>query len=287
MPEAVSGYHRLVASGTNRLRLAGVADFAREARRIWQDLADPRAPLGAEFLAPADRMVTRSMAVAYQTAIARRARGEPLAHVTGWVGFRRLLLRSDRRALIPRPETEGLVDHLLTRVPGGRVADLGTGSGCLALALADEGRYDSIVGVDRSQDALALANVNRLLTGLPVDLVRGDWIESLKTGEVDGIVANPPYVTSDEYRSLDRSVREWEPATALEGGADGLGATRTLLEGAGRVVRPGGWIALEVDCTRAAATAGLALQCGWQDVSVHDDLFGRARYLLARRSAAA
>jgi release factor glutamine methyltransferase len=202
------------------------------------------------------------------------------------VGFRHLTLRSDRRALIPRPETEGLVELVLARAPGGRVADIGTGSGCIALSLATEGVYDQVVGIDLSAEALGLAEENRRLTGAHVELVRADLCAPLGPGSVDALVSNPPYLTESEYAALDASVRDWEPTLALASGADGLQAIGRLLDVGRSVVRPGGWLALEIDCARAQLCAGRAGASGWTDVAIHADLFGRERYLLARRSDA-
>ena len=207
-----------------------------------------------------------------------------MSHVTGWSGFRRLSLRSDRRALIPRPETEGLVELLLKRVQTGRVADLGTGSGCIALSLALEGSFREIVGLDCSAEALELARLNRDLAGVQVSLVQGDLCEPLGLGAFDALVSNPPYLTTAEYSGLDGAVRDWEPGLALVSGEDGLDATMRLLREGQNVLRPGGWLALELDCSRAGAVAGEACTRGWESVSVHVDLFGRERYLLARRS---
>jgi release factor glutamine methyltransferase len=209
-----------------------------------------------------------------------------LAHVTGWAGFRHLTLRSDRRALIPRPETEGLVELVLALVPGGRIADVGTGSGCIALSLASEGQYEEVVGIELSPEALSLAEENRRLTGERVALVRGDLCAPIGPGRLDALVSNPPYLTAAEYAALDSSVRDWEPEPALASGAEGLDAIARLLDEGRAVVRPGGWLALEIDCTRAALCAWRAGESGWTDVAIHADLFGRERYLLARRSDA-
>jgi release factor glutamine methyltransferase len=225
-----------------------------------------------------------NLAAAFLGAVERRARGEPLSYVTGWTGFRLLKLRIDRRSLIPRPETEGLVELLLERVGGGRVADVGTGSGCIALSLATEGRYDRVIAIDRSRAALALAAVNRELVGAPVTLVRGDLTAPLRSRSLDGLVSNPPYLTATEYSDLDTSVAGWEPRDALVSGDDGLDATIRLLHDGSRVLRSGGWIALELDVNRAATVAELARTGEWEAVEVRADLFGRERYLLARRS---
>jgi release factor glutamine methyltransferase len=271
----------LIVEGAERLRRAGVREPRRQAIRIWADLSGGSP--GEAFLRR-DFPVDTAAADSFQRAIARRSQGEPLAHVTGWCGFRRLSLRSDRRALIPRPETEGLVDLILERVQTGRVADIGTGSGCIALSLALEGSFDNVIGIDCSAHALELARLNRELAGARVALIRGDGCTPLAPAAFDALVANPPYLTAGEYSALASSVLDWEPAGALVSGQDGMAATARLLAEGRDVLRVGGWLGVEVDCSRAAKTAHLAAELGWSDVSVHVDLFGRERYLLARRS---
>jgi release factor glutamine methyltransferase len=281
VPDLEQSHRTLLADAAASLNAAGIASARREALRIWTDLSGENP--GEAVMRP-DGSVDPVAVAAFLAAVERRATGEPLAHATGRVGFRGLILRSDPRALIPRPETEGLVDLLLCRVRSGRVADIGTGSGCLALSLAVEGGFTEVVGVDLSADALALAGENRGLAGLGVSLVRGDLCAPLRAGVFDALVSNPPYLTAGEYAVLDRSVRDWEPRSALESGADGLQTTTRLLDEARTVLRPGGWLGMEVDCTRAAESARRAGALGWTDVAIHADLFGRERYLLARRS---
>src|SRR5437867_2472476 len=137
MPELVASRRSLIREGTERLAQAGVQEPRGQAVRIWAELSQAAQ---ADLLLARDPDVDPAGAARYQQAIKRRASGEPLSHVTGWTGFRHLSLRSDGRALIPRPETEGLVELLLQRARRGRVADVGTGSGCIALSLALEGR---------------------------------------------------------------------------------------------------------------------------------------------------
>ena len=281
MPEVALPLAEVLAEARAQLGAAGVPEPAREALRLWTDLNDAAA---GRALLDRSRAVDPAAAARLMTAVGRRAEGEPLAYVTGRTGFRRLELRIDRRALIPRPETEGLVDLVLERVSGGRVADLGTGSGCIALSLATEGRYDAVLAVDSSADALALAGENRQLTGAGVTLVRGDLTAGLAAGSLDALVSNPPYLTEREYAELDPAVSRWEPREALVSGADGLHATVRLLDEGRRVLRSDGWLALELDASRAAVVAGLARGLGWWAVEVRVDLFGRERYLLARRS---
>jgi release factor glutamine methyltransferase len=281
VPETAVTLASLLADAGAKLGAAGVAQPAREALRIWADLR--RQAPGRAFLERGGP-VPQDQLGAYLEAVDRRASGEPLAYVTGWVGFRRLELRIDRRALIPRPETEGLVELVLARVPAGRIADVGTGSGCIALSLAAEGRYDAVVAVDRSVDALALARLNRQVVGKRVAFVQGDLTAPLAAESVDALVSNPPYLTDAEYAALEPSVARWEPQAALAAGPDGLAATAGLLDDGRRVLRAGGWIALEVDASRAERVAGLARRFGWDGVEIGVDLFGRERYLLAQRS---
>lgn len=274
---------RLLADAAAALTGGGVDSPRREAIQLWTELTGEGADAA---LLDGEPSPSAECAEAYLGAIRRRAAGEPYAHVSGWAGFRHLTLRSDGRALIPRPETEGLVELVLARMPTGRVADIGTGSGCIALSLVFEGRYEEVVGIDLSPDALELAAENRRVTGGRVSLVRGDLCEPLRPGSLDALVSNPPYLTRGEYATLDRSVRDWEPGLALDGGEDGFGVIGRVLEEGRRVVRPGGWLALEIDCARAARCAWRAGASGWTDVAIHPDLFGRERFLLARRSNA-
>ena len=283
MPELAVPLQTILVEGGSRLRRAGIAEPRRQALRIWAELSGSRP---GESPLQADASVDPSNATRFHRAIERRAAGEPLAHVTGWTGFRHLSLRSDARALIPRPETEGLVELLLQRVRSGVVADLGTGSGCIALSLATEGAFERIVAVDRSKEALALARLNaQLVRAEPgIELVRADLCAALRPEAFDALISNPPYLTVAEYAGLDRSVRDWEPALALVSGPGGLEATARLLDQGRAALRRGGWLALEVDCSRASVAARLAGELGWQNVTVHMDLFGRERYLLAQRS---
>jgi release factor glutamine methyltransferase len=270
------------------LRQAGLAAPRREAAALWSATAG--AGPGAAWL-DRDRPVAAILAVRYRGSVERRAAGEPLAYAAGRAGFRTLELLVDRRVLIPRPETEGLVERVLAWVrdrgeDGGEnltAADVGTGSGCIALSLAVEGRFRRIVATDRSPGALAVAweNLRRVQPRTPVELRLGDLLEPLEDASFDVIVSNPPYVSAVEYERLERSVRAFEPRAALVGGGNGLEPTRALLHKAGRCLRHGGLLALEVDCSRAAAVLGEARLAGWVDVRIEDDVFGRPRYLLA------
>jgi release factor glutamine methyltransferase len=281
LSEIIASRRALLAEATATLRDAGIANPRAEAVRLWQELTSEGAT--ARILEP-DAPTDPPSAGGFRAGVARRARGEPLAYVTGAVGFRMLSLGIDRRGLIPRPETEGLVDLLLSRVRLGRVADVGTGSGCLALALATEGSFTEVVGVDIDAGAIELARENRERVGARVHLMQGDLCQPLRREGFDALMSNPPYLTLEEYAALDAGVREWEPRSALVSGLDGLEATHRLLDQGRWVLREGGSIALEIDCNRAADCARRATALGWADVAIHADLFGRERYLLARRS---
>lgn len=272
----------LTARAVAGLVEAGIEEPRREALRLLADLLD-RTP-GAIALHAGDPeppgLADRAMA-----AVARRAAGEPMAYVSGCAGFRSLILQVDRRVLIPRPETEGLVELVLERVAEGRIVDVGTGSGCIALSLAQEGRYHQVVATDRSAAALAVAQANASRCALQVSFIQADLVSALATGSCQAVVSNPPYLTDAELALLDPSVREWEPAEALASGPDGLDASRRLMVEAWRVLGESGWLALEVDSSRAEQVAALARHSGWSDVAITKDLFGRDRFVTARRGS--
>lgn len=226
-------------------------------------------------------------------AVEDRARGVPFAYSAGRAGFRTLDLAIDPRALIPRPETEGLVDLVLKYGSSeqragsrGLVADIGTGSGCIALSLAVEGNFERVIATEASPAAAALAreNVQRIAPRTPVEIRAGNLLTPLvdkgEWGAYRVIVANPPYLTDAEFAELDPSVREFEPREALVSGAGGLDATRGLLAGAGALLEGGGLLALEIDERRADAVRELGRDYGW-NVAIYNDVFGRPRYALS------
>jgi len=219
----------------------------------------------------------------YRDAVAQLERGVPFAYAVGRVGFRSVDLLIDARALIPRPETEGLVDLVLRHGRGGLAADIGTGSGCIALALATEGNFDRVIAVERSPQAAALARENVALVHprTPVEIRQGDLLAPLAGSRFRAIVSNPPYLTEDEYDALDESVKAFEPREALVSGSDGLEATRALLAGAATLLDTDGFLVLEIDERRGDAVRAMAQSHGWTRIDVHDDMFGRPRYVMA------
>ena len=255
-----------------------------EAHALWAAVAGMS--IGEAWLRR-DEPKSPEMVERFRAAAAQLERGVPFAYAAGRIGFRTLDLAIDARALIPRPETEGLVDLILAgrRETGGLVADIGTGSGCIALSLAVEGSFDRVIAVERSPEAAALARENVALARprTPVEIREGNLLDPLgdKGERYRVIVSNPPYLTQDEYAALDPAVRQFEPAEALVSGSDGLDATRALFAGAPALLEPGGMLALEIDEQRGEAVRALAHEYGWARIAIHDDLFGRPRYALA------
>jgi release factor glutamine methyltransferase len=208
--------------------------------------------------------------------VRRREQREPLAYVLGEWGFRRLMLGVDSRVLVPRPETEVVVERCLARVAGipePRVLDVGTGSGAIALAIADEHPGARVTGIDASEDALAVARGNAARTGLGAEFVRADLFSGLPDGPWDLVVSNPPYVRPNEIESLASEVRHWEPRDALVG----EGASEAVATGAVRVLRPGGALVLETADGDAGRIAALLRELGYRDVSTTKDLSERER----------
>lgn len=223
----------------------------------------------------------------------RRARGAPFAYAVGRAAFRHLILSVDERVLIPRQETELLVDLVLEArrdVRGGVVADIGTGSGAIALALASEGRFDRIIASDVAAGALEVArqNAERLRDRLHgvIEFRSGSALAPVRGERLDVLVSNPPYIAFGEAAELPGSVRDWEPATALLSAANGLAVTARIVHGAASVLRHGGLLALEVDSRRAERVARLVSEtASFQQVTIHRDLAGRDRFVLATRRA--
>ena len=260
--------------------LAGTSDTARLDAELLLAHALGRSRI--ELYTDLDRPLDTSELDAYRSLVARRARHEPVAYILGERGFRRLTLAVDRRALIPRPETELVVERALALVRGldaPRVLDVGTGTGAIALSIADEHPGAQVTAVDVSPDALALAAENVRRTGLAVELVEHDLDRGLPGGPYDVVVSNPPYVEPEEVGTLMPDVRDYEPHLALVG----RGATEAIARAALDVLAPGGHLVLEVGDGQAPAAAGLLAQLGYDDVRSTPDLSGRERVVEGRR----
>ena len=223
----------------------------------------------------------------FRALVARRAAGEPVAYLTGRRGFWTFELQVTPDTLIPRPETERLVELALARLPVDRdlrVADLGTGSGAIALALAHERPRAEVLATDASAAALAVARANASALGVDNIAFRlGDWCVALGDQHFDLIAANPPYIADDDPHLSDGDLR-FEPGAALTSGADGLDAIRAIIRAAPMHLVPGGWLLLEHGLEQGVAVRALLQSAGLSDVATERDLEDRERVTLGRHA---
>lgn len=251
----------------------------------WLLLHLLRQPRGWLFAHRRDAL-PHDVAAAFEALVARRERGEPVAYLTGTRGFWSLDLDVDAAVLIPRPETELLVELALQRVPpnaGVRVADLGTGSGAIALALAHERPHAQVDAVDASADALAVAQRNAVKLRLGnVRFHYGDWFTPLAGLRFDVIASNPPYIETGDPHLAQGDLR-FEPAQALSSGADGLDAIRSIVRDAPAHLEAGGWLLLEHGWNQGAAVRALLDAADFTEVATHRDLEERDRVTLGRK----
>ncbi|TQU71890.1 peptide chain release factor N(5)-glutamine methyltransferase, partial [Xanthomonas perforans] len=234
--------------------------------------------------------VPLSVAQAFNALVQRREAGEPVAYLTGSRGFWTLDLAVSPATLIPRADTEVLVELALERldtVPGRRVADLGTGSGAIALAIASERPQAQVIATDASAAALAMARRNADSHGLRnVDCRQGSWFAPLAGEAFDLIASNPPYIAAHDPHLKQGDLR-YEPASALASGSDGLDDIRLIVADAPAHLVPGGWLLLEHGWDQGAAVAELLAARGFAAVATHQDLERRDRVTLGRWSPAA
>ena len=274
----IAGVFAAAGLEESRREAADLVAVMRDEARFWASAH------GEEMLD--DREVARVRAAAE-----RRASGAPFAYAAGRAAFRHLTLMVDERVLIPRSETEELVQAVLDATAdraGGTAIDLGTGSGAIALALAQEGRFDQVIATDMSTAALEVARLNlaRCAPQLraPVEFRAGGWLAPVAGVRARVVVSNPPYIAHDEAPALPKSVRDWEPAVALFSADSGMRDLACIIRGAPAVLEPGGLLALEIDSRRASLAAELALADGrYRNVAVRLDLAGRERILTAKR----
>jgi release factor glutamine methyltransferase len=286
MADAPKTLRELIALGDTFLAKRGISD----ARVACELLAARLFKCGRLELyrhldaAPEERLVD-----ALRRGLQRVAKGEPVQYVLGQWDFRKLTLKVDRRALIPRPETEQLVD-LVLQSPQVRqsakplVVDVGTGTGCIILSLAKELRDGVFVGVDVSSDALALARENAALTGLEgrVLFAECDGCGEFDPASVDVLVSNPPYIPSQVVEGLAPHIRDHEPRLALDGGPDGLNVYRALLLDAVMVLKPGGAVFFEIGDEQGPALREMLDEYGFSELAVIKDYSGRDRFATGR-----
>jgi len=236
-----------------------------------------------------DRPIEAPELERFREAVRRRLRHEPLQYILGHVDFRRLRLHVDGRVLIPRPETEVLVGQVLDWAadrPGLSVLDIGTGTGAIALSLAQEGDFGRIVATDASSDALDVARENATRCGLAdrVEFRQGETWAAVNRGErYDIVVSNPPYIAESERATLQPEVRDWEPAAALFAGSDGMAVINELIDGAADYLQAGGLIALETGLGQGTVAVERLRSHGFLRARTVKDLTGRERMVLAER----
>jgi release factor glutamine methyltransferase len=272
-----------LAYGTNVLAQAGIDTARLESELLLAKACDDcaRALLYMELR----RELSPEAKEGFEALLARRAQREPLAYILGHWGFRRLTLKTDNRALVPRPETEIVVERALEHLNGmvaPRVLDVGTGTGAIALAIVDEHPDAEVTAIDASEDALALARENADLVGANgrLRLVEHDLTAGFGHDSFDLVVSNPPYIEPEDIETLQPEVRDWEPRIALVA----HGATEEVARAATEALRPGGWIVLEIAENQADNVRRLLDDLGYERLRISPDMAGRDRVIEAQWS---
>jgi release factor glutamine methyltransferase len=274
MVEATSPLHEALALAVEELETAGVDTPRLDAEVMLADVLEvDRAALHAD----PRQVLDPAAAERFDELVRRRVRREPVAYILGRAHFRELELSVDHRVLIPRPETEMLVDLADDRQ---RVLDIGTGSGAVALAIAQERSGVTVTGIDSSPGAVEVARANAEALGLGVEVMIADLVVG---GPYDLVVTNPPYVRDADWPGLAPEITLYEPAEALLGGADGLDVIRRLVPAAAEVLRPGGLLGMEVGQGQSRAVEALFERSGLRLLETQRDLAGIPRVVRGRR----
>jgi release factor glutamine methyltransferase len=265
-----------LAVATADLREAGVDNPRLDAELLLADAL--RCTRTSLHLHP-ERIVDAAACERFAQAVARRRAREPVAYIRGTRGFRHIDLHVDKRVLVPRPETELLVEVALRLPRGARVADVGTGSGAVALALKHERPDLRVIASDVSADALEVARANAAALRLDVAFVHGDLLDAVEA-PLDAVLSNPPYVPDGDRDGLEPEVAVHEPAQALFAGGDGLDVVRRLVAAAAARAP---FVALEIGAGQAPAVAELLRRAGMGSVQAHRDLAGIERVVVGER----
>jgi release factor glutamine methyltransferase len=275
---------KAVRSATGRLERNGVPEPAASAAVLFSELLG----IGRAEIALHDQPLTDEQAVLYETWISRRLRREPVQRILGYAYFRRLVLDLNEETMIPRPETESVVDLALERIDERneppRVLDMGTGSGAIAISIARERPFCEVHAVDISQRALEIARTNAERSGARVSFHKADMASGLESLEnsLHLLIANPPYIASGEIPSLVPEVRDWDPHAALDGGPDGLACYRRIFAETPSLLGDGADVILEVGDGQADAVVELGRGAGFTPLGSRPDLAGTPRTVLLR-----
>ena len=259
--------------GAETLAAAGREEAAQTARLLLCHVLNFNF---TDYVLARENLLSPRDTARYEELLTRRASGVPLQYLTREQNFCGLSLYVDERVLIPRQDTECLVEEVLRDGARGDLLDLCTGSGCIPLALLKHGNFSCALGADISAEALAVAEINRARTGLPLLLRQSDLFSEIPE-RFDVITANPPYIESAEIESLSAEVRDHEPRLALDGAADGLAFYRRLAAESGAHLKPGGRLYLEIGMSQGAAVASLLEAAAFSDIQIIRDLAGRDR----------
>lgn len=270
-----------------RLEAVGLSGPVIDARLLVEAAADATR---LDIVTDPHRLLSAEQEARLEDYLERRSRREPVSHILGRKGFWKIMLQVTPDVLTPRPDTECVVDAVLKATGEYErlsILDLGVGSGAILLALLAERPNARGLGVDVSEDALAVARDNAAHLGLAgrCALLRGDWADGLSDASFDIVTANPPYIASEVIETLEPEVRVHEPRLALDGGADGLDAYRRLAPEILRVLKPGGRFAVEIGYDQKAAVEALFQEAGAEEVSTQQDLAGLDRVVLGKKRA--
>jgi len=277
---------RAWTTARQRLEAAGLAGPVIDARLLVEAAAEATR---ADIVTDPQRPLTAEQEALLESYLARREHREPVAQILGRKGFWKLMLAVNDQVLTPRPDTETVVEYVLRDFPEHApwsVLDLGVGSGAILLSVLAERPAARGLGVDISEEALAVARDNAAQLGLAARcaLLRGDWTTGLADANFDLVVANPPYIASAVIETLEPEVRRYEPRLALDGGADGLDAYRRLAPEILRVLKPGGRFAVEIGYDQKAAVEALFRAAGARDVETLRDLADRDRVVAGKKN---
>ncbi len=285
MKQKIFTLQKLYDNGQAILKESGIKEYQIDA---WRLLEYTAGITRAAYYGAPDREIEPGQAEVYLECIRRRSERVPLQHITGEQEFMGYSFRVNRHVLIPRQDTEILVEEAAKRVePGMSVLDMCTGSGCILLSLlkytAEKQGVSGLTGTgtDISQEALVVAGENKVRLHVEAEFIKSDLFENV-SGVYDMIVSNPPYIRTDVIQGLQEEVRLHDPYIALDGKADGLHFYRRIIEEGSSYIKEGGWILFEIGCDQAAAVARLLHAAGYGSISVKKDLAGLDRVVCAR-----